>query len=233
MKISKEQLVVGYPSIQVRNILRRFRSAVISVPTIQEVLNLSSVEAEDFLCRMVKLGLLEPSEHFSKKDRATYEVSTPGLALASASAAKPITRETASRVLREFMDRVQVINASDEYPYKVESVVLFGSMLSDKERLGDVDLAVELLPATTNRLEFDMRCNFRYCLAAMDLRRFRSEFDWMSWPMVEIHRFLKSRSRCLALHNLSDLMGMNEVHYRILLGDSNRLSAMMRAGRSV
>ncbi len=138
MRITSKQLVAGYPPIQVRNFLRRFRSAIISVSTIQEVFNLSSVEAEEFLSRMVKLGLLEPPEHFSRNDRPAYEISTPGLALANASAAKPITRKTANRALREFMDRVRLINASDEYPYKIESVVLFGSMLSDKERLGDV-----------------------------------------------------------------------------------------------
>lgn len=233
MRITIEQLVAGYLPIEVRNFLRRFRSAVISAPTIQEVFNLSSVEAEKFLGRMVKLGLLEPSKHFSRKDRPAYEVGTPGLALANASAAKPITRKTANRALQEFMDRVRVINASDEYPYKIESVVLFGSMLSDKERLGDVDLAVELLPSTPNNQEFDKRWNYRYFLAAIDLRRFYSDFDWIAWPATEIFRILKSRSRSLALHNLDDLMKMNEVPYRILHGDSNRLSAMIPSGLPV
>jgi predicted nucleotidyltransferase len=233
MRITSEQLVAGDPPIQVRNFLRRFRSAVISVPTVQEVFNLSSIEAKEFLRRMVKLGLLERSKHFSRKDRPAYEVSTPGLALANASAAKPITRKTANRALQEFMDRVRVINASDEYPYKIESVVLFGSMLSDNERLGDVDLAVELLPASPNNQEFDKRWNYRYFLAAIDLRHFYSDFDWIAWPATEILRFLKSRSRSLALHNLDDLMKMNEVPYRILHGDSNRLSAMIPGGLPV
>jgi hypothetical protein len=121
-----EQLVADYPSIQVRNLLRRFRSAVISASTVQNVLNLGTTEAEGFLRRMVRLGLLERSKQLSTKDRRAYEVSTPGQAFANACASKPITRETAHRALQEFMDRVQVINAGDEYLYKVESVVLFG-----------------------------------------------------------------------------------------------------------
>ena len=233
MRIAKEQLVAGYPPIQVRDFLRRFRFAVITLQTIQEVLKASSVEAEEFLSGMVKLGLLEPSENLSRKDRPAYEVSATGLALANASAARLITRRTANRVLREFMDRVQVINAGDEYPYKVESVVLFGSLLSDKERLGDVDLAVELLPATINNQEFVKRCNYRYFLAVADLRHFYSESDWMAWPIIEILRFLKSRSRSLALHNLDDLMRMHEVSYHILHGDINRLSEMIPGGRPV
>ena len=142
MRITKEQLIAGYPPIEVRNLLRRFRSAVISVESIQRVFNVSSAEAREFLGRMVKLGLLEPSENSSRKNGPAYELSTRGLALANASAARPITRKTASRVLREFMDRVQVINTSDEFPYKVESVVLFGSVLSEKDRLVDPEKVI-------------------------------------------------------------------------------------------
>jgi predicted nucleotidyltransferase len=230
MRITKEQLVAGFSSVQVRNLLRRFRTAVITVRNVQEILNASSVEAEEFLSRLVKLGLLEPSGHFATKDRPAYEVSNAGLAFANASAAKPINRKTANRALLDFMVRVQALNAGDEYPYRVESVVLFGSMLSDKERLGDVDLAVELLRATNNNRDFDRRCNYRYSLAANDLRRFRSDSDWMAWPTVEIFRYLKSRSRSLSLHNLYDLMGMNDVSYRILHGDRRRLSEMIPGG---
>lgn len=216
-----------------RNLLRRFRSAVISVSAIQDVLNLRPVEAEEFLHRMVNLGLIELSEHFSTEDRRAYEVSDPGLAFANASAAKPITRKTANRALQEFMDRVQVIDVSDEYPYKIESVVLFGSLLSGKERLGDVDLAVELRPATPDDREFHKRCNCRYFVALMDERRLYSDFEWITWPTLEIFRFLRSRSRSLDLHSLNDLIGMNAIPYRILHGVPDRLSAMIPGGLPV
>jgi hypothetical protein len=68
MRITKEQLIAGYPPIEVRNLLRRFRSAVISAQSIQRVFNVSSAEAQEFLGRMVKLGLLEPSENSSRKN---------------------------------------------------------------------------------------------------------------------------------------------------------------------
>jgi hypothetical protein len=156
-------------------------------------LKLSTAEAEGFLRRLARLGLLEPSKHFSTKDSRAYAVSTPGLALANASAGKPITRKTANRALQEFMDRVQVINADDGYLYKVESIVLFGSMLSDKERLGDVDLAIELRPATADNLEFEHQCNVRRFGAQLDGRHFNSYSEWLAWPIEEVFRFLKSR----------------------------------------
>src|SRR5580704_9164525 len=136
-----------------------------SVRRILEAIGSSSCEG--FLRRMVKLGFIEPSEHFSTEDRRAYKVSTSGSALANAPSAKPITRETVNRALHELMDRVQVINSGGEYAYKVKSVVLFGSMLSDKERLGDVDLAIELQSATADNKEFERQCNIRRFTAQM------------------------------------------------------------------
>jgi predicted nucleotidyltransferase len=232
MKITKEQLVAGYPSIQVRNFLRRFRSAVISASTVQNALKLGTAEAEVFLRRMVRLGLLEPSKHFSTKGRQAYEATTPGLALANASAAKPITRKTVDRLLREFMDRVQAINTSDEdeYAYKIASVVLFGSILSDKERLGDVDIAVELQPAASDDKEFDDVCHYRLIMARVDERHFSSDFERITWPATEIFRVLRAHSCSLALHDLSALTEMQGVSYRVLHGDPVRLGSMIPEG---
>ena len=45
--------------------------------------------------------------------------------------------------------------------YRVESAVLFGSMLSEAERLGDVDIAIELLPKVAEQAEFHKWCDRR------------------------------------------------------------------------
>lgn len=47
------------------------------------------------------------------------------------------------------------------YVYRVESVVLFGSMLSDAARLGDVDLAIELQAKVAEAREFRAWCDTR------------------------------------------------------------------------
>jgi predicted nucleotidyltransferase len=51
---------------------------------------------------------------------------------------------SAEEVLRKFLDRVRVVNGRQELAHSVESVVVFGSYLSDAERLNDLDIAVEL-----------------------------------------------------------------------------------------
>jgi predicted nucleotidyltransferase len=114
------------------------------------------------------------------------------------------------------------------YAYRVESVVLFGSILSDKERLGDVDVAIELQAATRNIEEFQKRLEDRWSAALESDRSFSSNFELLAWPDIEVRRFLKSRSRSLSLHRLSDLMEMNGGECRILLGDTDRVTKMLR-----
>jgi hypothetical protein len=99
--------------------------------------------------KMVALELIEPTTPFNQEP--AFEVSDRGLSFANATAAKPIYRETAERVLKEFIDRVDAVNISKEYAFRVRSIVLFGSILSSADRLGDVDVAIDLQPSTQSR----------------------------------------------------------------------------------
>lgn len=81
----------------------------------------------------------------------------------------------------------------------------FGSFLTDVPRLGDVDVAVQLdtkLPNDGHRVE-RYRAHCRQ--AALDGRRFPSYRDRLGWPEREVLLHLKSRSRGLSLHRMSDL----------------------------
>jgi predicted nucleotidyltransferase len=68
--------------------------------------------------------------------------------------------------LQQFLERLDNVNSSPDYVYRVESAVLFGSMPSEAELLGDVDIAIELLPKR------------RYA-AREQGKSFRSSFDWI------------------------------------------------------
>jgi predicted nucleotidyltransferase len=228
MQITKDQLIAGQPALRVRSFVRTYRILSFSTSEFEKVLNLSPREALNFAHEMVNLGFLTPSTNRSLDGKAVYQVGDQGHMLAIASAAKPISRKTANRVLREFIERVELVNASNEYAYRVESVVLFGSILSDKERLGDVDVAIELQAATRDLEEFQKRLGDRWSAALESDRSFSSNFELLAWPDIEVRRFLKSRSRSLSLHRLSDLMGMNGGECRILLGDTDRVTKMLR-----
>jgi hypothetical protein len=130
------QIIAGCPALGLRGFLRRYRLAAFVAKAAKEELELGPAEDVTFLREMVPLGYLEPMNPPLPDGTPCFEVTSLGQAFANASGARPISRETADRVLQEFMERVQVVNASNEYVYKSESVVLFGSMLTDLDRLG-------------------------------------------------------------------------------------------------
>jgi hypothetical protein len=106
-----------------------------------------------------------------------FELTSRGEAFANASAAKPVFRKTAETLLQQFLER------------KRRS---FGSMLSEAERLGDVDIAIELLPKVTEearlltmllqkkRLTFALE-EVSHTLATMSEGKGMSGRDLKSW----------------------------------------------------
>ncbi len=126
MQITKDQLIAGQPALKVRSFLRTYSILSFYTSEFEKVLNLSPAEAEDFACEMVNLGFFTQTTHCPINNRPVYQVGDQGHRLANASAAKPITRKTADRVLQEFIERVRIVNASTLYAYKVETAVLFG-----------------------------------------------------------------------------------------------------------
>jgi hypothetical protein len=114
MQIAKDQLIAGQPALRVRSFVRTYRILSFSASEFEKVLNLSPREALNFAHEMVNLGFLTLSTNSSLDGEPVYQVGDQGHMLAITSAAKPISRKTADRVLREFMERVQIVNASNE-----------------------------------------------------------------------------------------------------------------------
>jgi hypothetical protein len=117
--------------------------------------------------------------------------------------------------------------------YRVQSAVLFGSMLSSMERLGDVDIAIELQPKVTGDTQLRQRCDARRHAAEERGRSFRTSFDWAMWPRFEILLRLKARSRSLSLHEFDQVTRMDNVQYRVLVGDPKRIASLISRGRPV
>ena len=144
MQIAENQTIAGYPALEVRNFVRKHQFTPITEEAAEITLRLDHGAAADFLHKLVDIGLIE--KHSEQEGTLLYVLTLDGEALAQVSAAKPIHRKTAERVLEQFLERVHKVNATPEYLYRVEDVILFGSMLNDVERLGDVDVAINLEP---------------------------------------------------------------------------------------
>jgi len=231
MRITKEEVVAGHSALRVRGFLRRFERGFFMLSAVEGFMQLKSRRAAEFINDMVALELIEPTLPFGNK--AAFQVATRGHAFANASAAKPISRGTAERVLREFLDRVNAVNASKEYAFVVKSAVLFGSMLSCVDRLGDVDVAIDLCPRISDPAEFRKQCDRRRHLAEERGRAFPTVFEWATWPQKEVVLQLKARSRSLSLHEFDQVIGMENLRYRILVGEASSIASQIPNGCAV
>jgi predicted nucleotidyltransferase len=231
MRIVSDEPIAGYPALEVRDFLRRYRLTNFYIEAAEDALVLSPRTANVFMNRLKGLGFIEELDKWDGS--RVFRLTIKGQALSNASAARPIHRKTAERLLAEFLERVRCVNSTHEFAYRVEHVVLFGSMLRDVDRLGDVDVAVHLQPKVdddTALREWEMD---RRRAAQAEGRSFYGVFEWAVWPTHEIFLQLKARSTGLSLHDFCEIGKLPELQYRVLLGDPQLIAAKITSGKAV
>ncbi len=112
--------------------------------------------------------------------------------------------DLAGELLAKFLQRVQQVNASEEYLYTVSRVDVFGSYLSNQPTLNDLDLAIELQPREPDPDKHFDACEAESRAAYAAGRRFPSYADQLGWPEEQVRRFLKARSPRLSLHGIDE-----------------------------
>ena len=201
MRIESRQMIAGFPAVQIRRLMRETVGRSISLRWISEVLQCSEPTASKVLVDLQREGLVVSVE-------GHFEPSLKGSALAQATAAKALARSTAERLVSGVVERARLINADDDWAYRVAMLVVFGSFVVGAERPNDVDVACSLKPrwqrAAQDRAEELRR-------AVCD-RRFRNTWECVAWPKLEVLRFLKSRSRGLSVQELDDWILKQEKH---------------------
>ena len=180
MRIRTDQTIVGYPALQVRQLMRKTVGRPITLRYVQEILQCSSSSA-----RRVMRNL--EAEGFTDSVHGTFEPSTKGSALAMATAAPPLRRETAERLIRDVINRARAVNRNGEWAYRIRRLVLFGSCVRGADRPNDVDIACELVPRFKGE---EQRLKEQARRDAQD-RPFRNVAHWASWPQLEVVQFLK------------------------------------------
>ncbi len=100
-------------------------------------------------------------------------------------------------------------------------------MLTETERLGDVDLTVELSSKATGEKAFDRWCDRRRNAALETGQRFKSDFDWVVWPKAEVYRALRGRARTLSIHEWDQIKKMADVLIRVVWGDRKWIACLI------
>jgi hypothetical protein len=160
--------------MQVRALLRSINQDFWTVKKAANMLKIPTEQAQRLVYSLRSLGYVEVVR---QQRPGTWRNTMAGNALANATAAPPLCRTDADRLLKAFLVRVGIVNDDPSWLYCVRKVVIFGSYLTNQEWLGDIDLAVQL----DRRPEFAERWPetllFKADVAARRGRRFRGFLD--------------------------------------------------------
>jgi predicted nucleotidyltransferase len=198
MRIDAKAAIAGYPALVVRQALRRLQFYLHwGVTDAALAARLPVAEGRAFTEALVAAELAEAS------GQDEWRITQAGKRLTSATAARPVSRATAERALREFLDRVDEVNRNDYYLGRVSTVVLFGSMLRPEvDRLSDVDVAVEIVQKELDRERAKVANECRAHELEQKGHQFRGPLDWVACWYREVWAFLKGKGRVISLASL-------------------------------
>jgi hypothetical protein len=199
MNVNAKDSIAGIPVLKVRKLMRRRDFNELEAAHFLEVS--PPLRVYEVLDRLIDEGYAEWVGHHAF-EHGPYRASDQGLRLANASAAKPITRATVERKLNEFLERVRVANSRKEFLFGVRRAWVFGSYLSDKERLSDLDLNLEMVCKIPKGKfgQYRELMKERVRAAIIAGRTFSNSSQQSMWPETEVLLFLKNRSHVYSFH---------------------------------
>ena len=140
-----------------------------------------------------------------------------------ATAAKPLHRATAECLLVKLLERIEILNADDRFLARVSRAIVFGSYLQSTERLGDVDVAIELVPRCGDLHRLTAANEQRVKEEQASGRRFSNLVDQLFWWQQEAMLFLRNRNRGLSLQPYGAIRKVVDTSaHRLIFGDEGR-----------
>lgn len=224
MQIKGGLLIAGFDAKALRDFLRKCHTGFYQDRMIRD-LKVSAWKAARIIGALLREQYIEPEERWRKTVRAMqwYRATKKGKELMRASAAMPVTRKTAQMSLDAFMRRVNEVNRDPRYLCFITKVVVFGSFLKNVDRLGDVDVAVDMdyrIPRDKNLWKAVQK------YAEDSGRNFQTFEAEHAWPMREIKLLLKARKRTIRIESWYSFTQMEKTpdfRYEVLLGDDKAI----------
>jgi hypothetical protein len=225
MQVDTRRIIAGVPILAVRHFFRHVAShhhESFSKEWLITEIRPSDPQADALLGELIKEGFIVRIP--SNDEHSEYEITDKGREFIRSSASKRITRRTAETAIDGLMTRVQNVNKNPKYLSSVCSVVLFGSYLEDKDRLGDLDVAVQLAPRISNHDEL-IKATVQYAFDSG--RRFSNCTEEIYWAEHEIYQVLKARKRTISIQPWRAFLEMEKTpsfRYRVVMGDPERIA---------
>jgi predicted nucleotidyltransferase len=117
-----------------------------------------------------------------------------------------VRRETADRLIKELLQRVEIMNASTDkyaFPYKVKRLILFGSYLTDKPVLGDIDVFYEFQSNWEDK-DFEEKQEYFRKLYYKETSAHRYWAEDYCYDYIKTQKYIKNRSKSLSIHQMSE-----------------------------
>lgn len=196
MRVTRSETIAGHPALRVRALFREACGQIegVTPDLVRRVLLLPDDDAAQRVINLFQVeGYIEP--HRPGDRIVGCRVTMKGTALAAARAHRPIRRETAERHLGALLERVKAL-ADRDFLYLAAEVLVFGSYLGDASCLGDLDIAIRLVPKIEDQERFWQLCQERSRNAN---RSFGTFLESLYWPEMEVRQFLNARTHGLAV----------------------------------
>lgn len=208
MHINSKEVLFGQPILKIREVIRfamdekcvGFSKAEI-IKKVAMILNQSDTATKQVIEQLITEDyLILNKEKSGNKYQYELAETSKGRRFGIASAAPVISRQKATQLLNDLIKRAEVINANKDLVYFVERIKVFGSYLSDKETLGDLDVGFKL-SSKNNGIDFTSLNQKRIAQAKANGKIFKSFMDELYWPYREIELMLKNKQRSLSIHD--------------------------------
>jgi hypothetical protein len=229
LQIKSTDAVSGIPIMQVRGFFQRMVSwhrDSFDLPSLREQLSLDKKSAMALALELVAQG-------YVKAQRGEYKFTEKAGELVRASAASRVSRKTAEDVLTGLLERVMQYNLDSNKIFTILTVVVFGSFLSTKDKLGDLDVAVKY---RDRNLKGPNRAETALAYARQSGRRFGSFFHELAWAEIELPQILKARKRTINIQPWNVFLKMaaknpDRIPYKVVFGNADDVAAEIRSAK--
>jgi len=223
LQIKSMDAVSGIPIFQVRDFFQRivsWHSHSFNLTHLRDQLSLDEKSAMALASELVVQGYVEAHE-------GEYKLTDKSGKLIRASAAGKVSRKTAEVALAGLLERAKQYNFDPEKILTIDAVVVFGSFLGTKDKLGDLDVAVKW---RDRNLEDPHRATTALAYARQSGRRFSTFLSELAWAEIELQQILKAKKRTINIQPWDIFLRMaatnpDRIPYKVVFGSTEEAVA--------
>lgn len=205
MNLTDIPIVSGLEGKTLRTILRELRGGFSTEKraeaVIAKIAGVSALRASVMFAGLLERGLMAKDEDLGD----VYTTSTQGNAVAAATAARPVRREKAEKHLEGLVARVRALNDADDVPFRVTRLGVFGSFITTKERVNDIDVAIDLAPRFNDHKQQSKAERVFMEAAQAKGVQLPCGVERLFWPRNRVLILLRARSHLLNFHTFDEV----------------------------